>query len=67
MAAIQLFLDDESGATAIEYTMIVALVFLAMISGVAALGQSLEAIYNYAADALIQAMSGAAADNANAQ
>jgi Flp pilus assembly pilin Flp len=40
--------------------MIVALVFLAMISGVTALGESLGDLFNFAARALIQAMSGAA-------
>ena len=59
MATMLRFCVDESGATAVEYGMIVALVFLAMISGVAALGQSLEDLYNYAGRALIQAMSGA--------
>ena len=67
MTALHLFLHDESGATAVEYGMIVALVFLAMISGVAALGQSLEDLYTYAGDALIEAMSSSAAANANGQ
>jgi len=60
MAAIIDFLDDESGATAVEYGMMVALVFLAMISGVAALGQSLGDLFNYAARELTRAMSDAA-------
>ena len=33
MAAISLCLHDESGATMVEYGIIVALVFLAMITG----------------------------------
>jgi len=60
MATILRFCVDESGETAVEYGMIVALVFLAMISGVAALGESLGDLFNFAARALIQAMSGAA-------
>jgi Flp pilus assembly pilin Flp len=60
MAAIIDFLYDESGATGVEYTLIAALVFLAMISGVAALGQSLESLFNYAGSELVNAMQGAA-------
>ena len=60
MAAIIRFLNDESGATMVEYGMIVALVFLAMITGVSALGQSLEDLFNFAARELTQAMSAAA-------
>jgi len=60
MAVITHFLSDESGATAVEYGMILALVFLAMITGVSALGQSLTDLFNYAARELIQAMSDAA-------
>ncbi len=37
---------DEAGATVIEYTMILALVFLAMITGVATLGESLSSIFS---------------------
>ena len=37
------FVKDESGATAIEYGMIVALIAMAMVVGAGALGNSLNA------------------------
>ena len=41
-ALINKFAHDEDGATAIEYGLIAALVGVAIIAGVRALGQSLE-------------------------
>ncbi|NNG05165.1 MAG: Flp family type IVb pilin [Inquilinus sp.] len=43
------FLKDESGATAIEYGLIAALVSVAAIVALSALGNSLEAIFNIVA------------------
>ncbi len=40
------FRDDESGATVIEYTLIIALIFLAIVSGVRAYTQSANTMYN---------------------
>lgn len=40
------FLKDESGATAIEYGLIAALIAVAIIGGVGALGQSTNAAFN---------------------
>ncbi|MEL6435646.1 MAG: Flp family type IVb pilin [Pseudomonadota bacterium] len=37
------FLKDESGATAIEYGLIAALIALAIVAGATALGSSLDA------------------------
>ncbi|TAH33562.1 MAG: Flp family type IVb pilin [Alphaproteobacteria bacterium] len=40
------FLKDESGATAIEYGLIAALVSVAAIAGFQAVGGSLETLFN---------------------
>lgn len=40
------FRDDENGATVIEYTLIIALIFLAIVSGVRAYTQSANTMYN---------------------
>lgn len=40
------FLKDEEGATAIEYGLIAALVAVAIIAGITALGGSLNAIFD---------------------
>ncbi len=39
------FVKDESGATAIEYALIVALVFLAIVTAVTAYTQATNALY----------------------
>ena len=39
-------LRDESGATAIEYGLIAALISVALIAGAGALGNSLDATFN---------------------
>ena len=41
---------DEQGATAIEYGLIMAMIFLAMIVGVSAFGQTTIGMWNYVAD-----------------
>lgn len=43
---------DEQGATAIEYGLIAALIAVAAILGMGALGTQLEATFNNAADTL---------------
>jgi pilus assembly protein Flp/PilA len=40
------FYKDESGATAIEYGLIAALIALAIVAGAGALGTSLDALFN---------------------
>ncbi|OKL43125.1 Flp family type IVb pilin [Pseudovibrio exalbescens] len=40
------FLKDESGATAIEYGLIAALIALAIVGGVTALGSSLDGFFS---------------------
>ena len=44
------FLRNESGATAIEYGLIVALIFLAIITGVTAFASGTEEKYKYIND-----------------
>ena len=46
------FLTDESGATAIEYGLIAALVSVAAIVALTALGTSLKTIFNIVANEL---------------
>lgn len=53
------FLSDESGATAIEYGLIAALVSVAAITALGSLGGSLERIFN-----VVSVELGSAADNA---
>lgn len=53
------FLSDESGATAIEYGLIAALVSVAAIAALQSLGGSLQSIFGVVSDEL-----GAAANNA---
>ena len=44
------FLADETGATAIEYTMILALIFLALTVGAENLSVALEGMFNYVSE-----------------
>ncbi|MBA5723928.1 Flp family type IVb pilin [Candidatus Liberibacter sp.] len=46
------FLKDESGATAIEYGLIAALIAIAIIVGATTLGQSIAAKFNKIANAV---------------
>lgn len=45
MRVLQLFLQDEEGATAIEYGLIAALVSIAAIGAMTALGTQLSAVF----------------------
>jgi pilus assembly protein Flp/PilA len=44
------FLKNKSGATAIEYGLIAALIAVAVIGGVTSLGQNANATFNHVAD-----------------
>jgi len=55
------FLSDESGATAIEYGLIAALVSVAAITALTSLGGSLKSIFNIVAVELGDAANNAAA------
>jgi pilus assembly protein Flp/PilA len=49
---LQNFINDESGATAIEYGLLAALVALGIAVGATALGTQLSAVFNDIADRL---------------
>jgi pilus assembly protein Flp/PilA len=46
MKTIKHFVQDESGATAIEYGLIASLIAVAIIAGATALGTSLNSTFN---------------------
>jgi pilus assembly protein Flp/PilA len=52
MMNLKRFLKDESGATAIEYGLIAALVSVAIIAAVTALGTNLSAVFTDISDEL---------------
>ena len=60
LTKIHRFLDDESGATAIEYGLIAALVSGAAIAARTLMGNALKTIFNVVKDALETAAAGAA-------
>ena len=53
---IQKLLKDNSGATAIEYGLIVGLISLAILAGVSQTGFALRNIWNNSADLIQQAL-----------
>ncbi len=55
---LMLFLKDDSGATAIEYGLIAALIAVAAIASMTAVGNSLTGIFNTVAGELSTAASG---------
>ncbi len=55
---ISRFLKDDSGATAIEYGLIAALVSVAAIGALTAMGQSLNTMFGTVSSALSTATSG---------
>ena len=56
MSTIRHFVRDESGATAIEYGLIAALVSVAAIGALSALGDSLQAIFSFVSSTLDSAV-----------
>lgn len=52
------FLRDEDGATAIEYGLIIALIFLVILSAMTAFGATGSGVFNGAMDAVRAAMGG---------
>jgi len=52
------FLRDEAGATALEYGLIIALIFLVILSALTAFGGTSSGIFNLAMNTLRQAMGG---------
>jgi len=57
LTRLKQFVTDESGATAIEYALIAALVAMALVGSVTALGASLKSIFTMVATALSTASS----------
>ncbi len=56
LACLQFFCGDESGATAIEYGLIAALVSVAAISALTAMGNSLDTMFTSVANKLSTAV-----------
>ncbi|MGH6932308.1 MAG: Flp family type IVb pilin [Dongiaceae bacterium] len=54
---LKIFAKDESGATAIEYGLIAALIAVGLIAALSALGSSLQLIFNTVASELDKAAS----------
>lgn len=52
MKALYSLLNDDSGATAIEYGLIAALIGIAIVAGVSSVGNNLGANFNKTANAL---------------
>lgn len=52
MTSLKRFLNDESGATAIEYGLIAALIAVAIIGGVTLLGGNIEARFTEIANTI---------------
>ena len=55
---VRAILADTRGATAIEYALILSLVFLAMIGGVQAFSTQLIAVWNHVSSTSATAMAG---------
>ncbi len=58
LTKLMFFLKDDSGATAIEYGLIAALVSVAAIGALTAMGQSLNSLFGTVSSALTTAVSG---------
>ncbi|WP_435417813.1 Flp family type IVb pilin [Parerythrobacter aurantius] len=54
---IKKLLDDRSGATAVEYGLILAMVFLAMVGAVASVGNATSNVWNTVTNTSSAAMS----------
>jgi pilus assembly protein Flp/PilA len=52
VAAMKRFWNDESGATAVEYGLMVALIAVVIIAGVTLLGSNLNTRFNNTANAI---------------
>lgn len=54
MERLKRFLKDEDGVTAIEYGLIAALIAVAIIAAITAVGSNLSTIFNYIAGKLTE-------------
>jgi pilus assembly protein Flp/PilA len=59
LLTIRAILADTRGATAIEYGLILSLIFLAMMGGVEAFSTQLIAVWNHVSNTSASAMAGA--------
>lgn len=58
MTRLRRFLSDESGATSLEYGLIISLIFLVILSALTAFGGTGSGIFNSAMTTLKTAMGG---------
>ncbi|MEH6698750.1 MAG: Flp family type IVb pilin [Brevundimonas sp.] len=58
MTTLRRFLFDESGATSLEYGLIISLIFLVILSALTAFGGTGSGIFNSAMNTLKTAMGG---------
>lgn len=56
IAAVNSFIDDDSGASAIEYGLIAALVAAVLVAGLAAVNGGLQAAFTYIATEIQEAI-----------
>lgn len=56
MKAFQSFLRDESGATAIEYGLIAALIFVTIVTGVTLVADGMDAKYDAISEGVTSSM-----------
>jgi len=54
MAFLKQFVEDESGATAIEYGLIATLVAIGLISGLGILGNNVQTMFNNTAEEVVK-------------
>lgn len=53
---IRRFIGDENGATAIEYSLIIAVISMAIVGGASAVGSNLQFLWGNNASRLVQAL-----------
>ncbi|MGQ0559484.1 MAG: Flp family type IVb pilin [Sphingosinicella sp.] len=53
MKKLRALFSDNQGVTAVEYGLILAMIFLAMILGVSAFGQQTTSMWNYVATKVV--------------
>ncbi len=58
MTILRRFLSDDSGATSLEYGLIISLIFLVILSALTAFGGTGSGIFNTAMNTLKSAMGG---------
>ena len=59
LTMLRKFLQDDRGATAIEYGLIAALIFLGCVAAIGSYGESMSAMYSKIRNAIVKVDSGA--------